>query len=222
MKPRWDDRSRLLSDVFHELCQPLTGLHFSLELAAQQGGMVDEQVRQSLQLAEELRRRIISLQQLLTESLPKRSRSVAGLGETMIRVLAELAPIAAEEEILLRSSIPKRMLVKADGEQLREALFCLVEALLALTGEGGSASIMAQRTPSHWLLRIRTSPKDVAHGRCDRDKVHKNLDARLNLAIARKMIVATGAEVDMQREAGGSVTRISFPAAKAGLRRGTR
>jgi signal transduction histidine kinase len=216
MKPKRDDHSTLLSDVFHELHQPLTGLHFSFELAAQQGGMANEQVMQSLQLAQDLRRRIVALQELLTERVPRRSQSNADLGVALMRVLEDLAPIAAAERIALRHSNLKRMPVRADAEELRAALFRLVEALISLARKAGSVAFAARRSKSKWRMRIRTSPKDVDHDRNGRDEMRKNLDARVSLAIARKMMVALGADVDLRHVAGGYLALISFPAGKAG------
>jgi hypothetical protein len=46
--------------------------------------------------------------------------------------------------------------------------------------------------------------------------MRKNLDARVSLAIARKMMVALGADVDLRHVAGGYLALISFPARKAG------
>jgi hypothetical protein len=125
MTPRrdGDDFSVLLSDLFHELNQPMTGLLCSLELAVQGGGMAKEQALQSLQLAGQLRRCIVSLQKLLADKAPRRSHSTADLGEAFTRVLEELAPIAAAEQVVLRGSIVKRMPVKACAEELGAALF---------------------------------------------------------------------------------------------------
>lgn len=129
-----------ISEVFHNLSQPLTALHVSLDLSLLRDQTVEElrfSLESALQNTERLRQRLLLVRALQDAADPVDNSQVTDLN-AMLRELHEyLLPMfeSAEQEFVLTID-NNAVLVRADSEKLRRALFYFLEYIFRYSRVG--------------------------------------------------------------------------------------
>jgi signal transduction histidine kinase len=181
-----------ISEVFHNLSQPLTALHCGLELALQRDGSLEE-LRASVQTAldntERLRQRLLLIRALNDPADIGDSSSLVDLAALLAELHEDLSPLfeAAGRKLEVRIACGP-LLVRADKRRLGRALFVFVEYLyrylpnrgvvaLQLDGSGDRAALRI--TAASWLP-VGPEP-DSAAPACE-------------LELLRRTVVATAGE----------------------------
>jgi C4-dicarboxylate-specific signal transduction histidine kinase len=125
-------RRRFVSSLFHELGQPLTALHCSLELALRKPSSRKE-LRNSLQQAMELSTRLLRL-----TTQERQMADAEDPGDPVPMDLSDVVRVIAEELHPVAESLRKRVLVAAsspgvicaDRERMQRALFAVTDLFL--------------------------------------------------------------------------------------------
>lgn len=137
---RIEQERRFISEVFHELSQPLTALHCSLELSLLTDTAVPQfraSVEAALDNAERLRRSLLQLHELT-------DANDAGCLTTPVNLRGILRQLAEEMWPLLESSgrrlelTAEEVYVSGDGEKLTHGFFRLLEFLLRDSAPAGT------------------------------------------------------------------------------------
>jgi hypothetical protein len=139
----------LISEVFHNLSQPLTALHCSLDLALRRDRTVEElqgSIQAALEDAERLRQRLLLVRSLSDATDPGDLSRPTDLAELFRELQQDMLP--------LFESAGKRLEVQIEGEpipvrgnklRLIRSLFCFLEYLYGYSQAGALLSIHIAR-----------------------------------------------------------------------------
>jgi signal transduction histidine kinase len=142
-----------ISEVFHNLSQPLTALHCSLELALDRDTTL-EQLRASLQdaleNAQRLRERLLLVRALADATDPgdlSEPTDIVGLIEQLNE---DILPLAEAAGATLRAEIPGQpILVRGNRTRLLRSGLCFMEYLLRHVRQGGTLAIrLSEKGPT--------------------------------------------------------------------------
>ena len=125
-------RRRFVSSLFHELGQPLTALHCSLELALRKPSTMKE-LRNSLQQAMELSTRLLTLtaqERQMADAEDAGDPAPMDLSDAVRVVAEEIHPVAESlrKRVLVAASSP--VIIYADRERMQRALFAATDLCL--------------------------------------------------------------------------------------------
>jgi signal transduction histidine kinase len=228
LRARERERERFVSTVAHELRTPLTGLGGYLDLLA--GGAVDDPEigREFIERG----RGIVERMAALVGDLLELSRIEAGslrleietisLGDTCIRALAPLAPIAAERKIRLVVDLPPLIrTARADRRRVEQIVTNLAGNACKFAPIGGLVEVIARVEGPAALVIVRDDGPGI--DRVDRERVFRpfaRLDTHervpgtgLGLPISRDLARTMGGDIDVASVPGaGSSFVVGLPA----------
>jgi PAS domain S-box-containing protein len=167
---------------------------------------------------------LLDIAKIEADALPILAEPVE-LGGLLDEVLALLAPLAAEHDVMLRSAVPAgRDAVLADRRRLRQVLINLVTNGVRYNRAGGWVEVgAAESGPSAVTVAVRDSgggipaammsrlftPFDRLGGECSGEP-----GAGLGLVVARALTQAMGGTLEIRSTAEvGTVAEITLPAA---------
>ncbi len=138
-----------LSEVFHNLSQPLTALHCTLDLALQRDRTLKQlraSVQSALDDAERLRQRLLLMRALNDAGAPGELLEVTDLSALLRELGDDMSPLFASAGRRFELDIRcQPLLVRADNRRLMRALFAFVEYLFRYLPEGALLSIGLDR-----------------------------------------------------------------------------
>lgn len=204
------EREQFVSDLFHALAQPLTGLHCSLEVALRRPALSAEEARSSLEQALHASERVYQ-SVLFVRQLAEADRTpplgCVRLDEALRELHNEILPVGESLEVEL-SLQADGIEVLASAENISRALFLVADfALRELRPrEGLSFSVLCQGGSA--VLRIERH--------CDRAlsgfEVPRGFDIpapQRGLALAFRLLSSMGARVEA--DLAGKWIEIRFP-----------
>jgi len=151
----------LVSEVFHNLSQPLTALHCELELALLRDHTVEElrgSVQSALEDAERLRQRLLLVRALSDASDPGDLSQPTDLCELFRQLHEDMLPLfrsaGQKFELELECGV---VLVRANQARLTRALFAFLEYLFRHSAEGAVLTIRVQVLAGQAEIRISAS-----------------------------------------------------------------
>ena len=134
-----------VSEVFHNLSQPLTALHCSLELALNRDRTVEElrgSIQTALENAERLRQRLLLVRALADAAEAGDLSQPADLAELFRELREDMAPLCESAGVRLDVQNEARaILVRGNQARLAQAMFCLLEYLLRYAPPGATIAI---------------------------------------------------------------------------------
>lgn len=158
MKPdHVEERRRFISDAFHTLNQPLTGLHCGLELALQKPrseGEYRQRISHGLEYAGEVLALIRAVRQLVDAADPGERFGTIPLATVLAQVKSELEVLAEATGVTLEMDCNSAAQVKADPGKLVAALGGLISAEMENMGRSGSVRVALRSAKRTLLLRI--------------------------------------------------------------------
>ena len=193
---------QLVSDLFHQLSQPLTTLCCSLELALLQTPNPEqygEIVSQALSQAEKVSALTTAIRELFDASLAAQGGEVLDLRRAVEEAVGDLLPVAESAGVQVCYLPGPACRVWFDAPRLRQGLFHLIGFVI---GSGGRGSAVRIELVEHGAevglgLTISASP-----GICD-EPSNPNPDLellrRLGLGIARAVFEAAGGSLSVNR-----------------------
>ena len=216
-----------VADAAHELRTPLTALRLQAQLV-ERAADEDERRAAFVDLKNGIERATHLVHQLLT--LARQEPGVQELGRIALQpllqsVLAELAPLAAEQEIDLGLNLSAQSVVEIQGnaDALRILFGNLLSNALHYTPRGGVIDVLLEATADVGArVVIQDSGPGIAEQELERvfDRFYRASSATtqsttgsgLGLAIERQIATLHGATVKLENTGQGLLATVTFPA----------
>ncbi|MGA9811126.1 MAG: hypothetical protein WBQ64_00025 [Terriglobales bacterium] len=209
---------QLVSDLFHQLSQPITTLCCSLELAELQTPSADqygEIVRRALEQAEKVSWLATAIRELFDAGQAGDGGEVLELRWVVEDTVADLLPVAQSAGVQVcyspRSSCP----VWFDAPRLRQGLFHLLGFGVSSGVSGAVLQIdLEERGDEVWLtltLSGRRDVEDASLAGASHDPLPDEMVRRLGLGIARAVFEAGGGCLRLEGGGEGLSVEVRLP-----------
>lgn len=226
LEDSFDSQKRFIQDVSHELKTPLTIIKGELEVALKKARSAKEYaeiLHSNLEETDKIARiveNLLTLAKFDNREVPLNFSRVE-LKPLLEDLARDLASVAASRQLAVSvSAAGGGPAVEADGDQLRRAFLNILDNAVKYTGPGGKIKAETGESAGRAFVRI----SDNGHGIPAKDLPHifkrfyRADDSRssagfgLGLAIARSIIDAHGASIDVESaEGGGTSFTVTFP-----------
>jgi light-regulated signal transduction histidine kinase (bacteriophytochrome) len=155
------ERRKFISDAFHTLNQPLTGLHCGLELSLQKPrteGEYRQRIGTCVEYASEILALIRAVRQLVDSADPGEQFGTISLGIVLAQVKSEVEVVAEATGVRLEMDCDSAMQVKADPMKLAAALGGVIALQMESLSRGASVQVLQKSTNRSVDLRIVHGP----------------------------------------------------------------
>lgn len=194
---------QLVSDLLHQLSQPLTTLSCSLELALLQTPTSDqygEIVGQALTQTEKASSLTTAIRELFDAGQASADGEILDLRRAVEEAAGDLLPVAESAGLEVRRLPGPPCLVCFDAPRLRQGLFHLIGFVIGSGAAGDVVKIALAEHGEELYLSLEVSGK----GACDRRSTANSdleLLRRLGLGIARAIFEAEGGSLTVEHHA---------------------
>ena len=207
---------QLVSELLHQLSQPLTTLCCALELALLQtptAVQYVEIVRQALAQAEKVSELANAIRELFDASRAGESGEVLDLRRAVEDAIADLVPVAESRGVQVCRLPGPLCPVRFDGPRLRQALFHLIAFAIGSGNAGATVTIELVGRGSEAMLALTVSGPGSGNDR----SADSDLEPlrRLGLGIARAIFEAQGGRFCAGRGAEGVNVEVGLPLTQA-------
>ena len=231
LEDSFTSQKRFIQDVSHELKTPLTIIKGELEVALKKARSAQEYasiLQSNLEETDKIARIVDNLLTLARFDNREVRLDLSKVAlSPLIRNLAEdLSAVAAKKQVVLSVSVPDGLPeIAADRNQLRRALINILDNAIKYTGAGGRITLEAGRERGGVLARISDTGQGIPEAdlphifkrfyRADASRASAGFG--LGLAIAKSIVDAHGAEIEVKSSPGqGSVFTVFFPPPASG------
>ncbi len=204
---------QLLSDLFHQLSQPLTTLCCSLELALLQAPSAEqygEILSHALDQAEKVSGLAIAMRELFDASEAGDDGEVLELHKAVEDAISDLLPVAESGGVQVCYAPGPGCPVWFEAPRLRQALFHLLGFVVSSCSPDGVVKIELQEQGEEVVLVLTASgghPLDEA----STTGSDQELSRRLGLGIARAIFEASGGTVSVEQSAQCRSVEVRLP-----------
>ncbi|MGC2183667.1 MAG: hypothetical protein WA637_10330 [Terriglobales bacterium] len=215
---------QLMSDLFHQLSQPVTTLCCSLELAHFQTPTPEqygEIVNRALEQAEKVSWLAIAIRELFDAGQAGEDGEVLELRRGIEDAVGDLLPVAESAGMRICYSPRSPCPVWFDPQRLRQGLFHLLGFGVASGGAGAVMKIELEERGMEVLLVLTISGEsecdDAPAAGPNHDHLPHDLVRRLGLGIARAIFEAAGGSLRLKQGADCLIVEVRLLRKGAGL-----
>jgi len=233
-----DELPQLMSDVFHDLSQPLSTLTCLLEvnlLLSRPAKQVRHDLKIALNQVHFIVRLFRDLRELVDAGNVSEDRRRLALTDCLREAVADVLPMAKLAKVTLlvcESETPASgCMVNFQASRLRQALLHLLEFALGSAATGAQVTITASEDGEAARLTVAVSPLAIlpvatleagesgpkngtsASGVGSAEQKQRELKRRLSLAIARRIFEAAGATLHARNSEERSWIEVRVPLA---------
>ena len=197
-----EERRKFISDAFHTLNQPLTGLHCGLEIALQKPrteGEYRKRIEDGITNASEILKLVRAVRQLVDAADLGERFGTLDLAMLLSQLRSELEVVAEVRKVELVVEYPEGLRVKADPGKLMAALGGLIAGEIEACE--AEVRVVAKVDMNLARLVVRSSKRVSEHGDGKMEEI------RRNAAVSYLWAIGGGCERD-----GGEI-RITLPLA---------
>lgn len=203
---------QLISDLFHQLSQPLTTLRCSLELALLQTLTTEqyrEAVGQALGQAEKASWSATAIRELLDAGQVGPDLEVLELRKAVADAVSDLLPVAESAGVRIGYLPGSACPVWFDAQRLRQGLFHLLGFVVSSVGPGAGVKIDLDERGKEAVLALTASGQRA----CDEASADSDpeLSRRLGLGIARTIFEVAGGNFSVEREGQSLSVEVRLP-----------
>jgi signal transduction histidine kinase len=214
--PEYEPR-QLVSDLFHQLSQPLTTLCCSLELAPLQASTAEEYgeiVSRALGQAEKVSWLATAIRELFDAGQAGQAPEVLELRRAVQDAVGDLLPVAASAGIEISYLTAPTCPIWFDAQRLRQGLFHLLGFVVDSGGRGELVKIELKEHGEKAVMTITVSGADRLMNGADQKDSQPALTRRLGIGIARAIFEAAGGSFNLERQPAGLCVTVQFLGAK--------
>jgi signal transduction histidine kinase len=215
----------MASTVAHEIRNPLNAIAMSAQRLAREYPKGDGEAPELVGVIRSEASRIDGrVQQFLEFARPRpvNLREI-DIGELLNEVAAALAPLAGSRAVALEVTSSQPLVMRADSDQLRQALENLVRNAIDATPPEGDIALSAQRRGRIIAIEVRDTgsgiPADILPHIFDLYFTTKRDGTGVGLALVQQIAMAHGGVVSVDSEPGRG-TRISLEIPQHGVEHG--
>lgn len=206
------ESQQLVSELLHQLSQPLTTLCCALELALLQTPTAEQYVEivsQALGQAEKVSELTNAIRELFDAGRPGESGEVLDLRGAVEGAIADLLPVAESIGVQVCCVPGPLCPVRFDGPRLRQALFHLIAFAIGSGSAGATVTIELAGHGSEAMLALTVVGPGVSDGR----SADSDLEPlrHLGLGIARAIFEAQGGSFRAGWSAEGLSVEVGLP-----------
>ncbi|MDD2350964.1 MAG: HAMP domain-containing sensor histidine kinase [Synergistaceae bacterium] len=220
-------RKRLMSDIAHELRNPLTIIKSHLE--AFEDGVWEptkERVKLTVDEIDRLSRMVSEIEKLT--SIENAGKGLVlesvNLSKEIENAAMTFEPLYSAKSVKLKREIEENVMLAADGNKIRQAVENLLSNALRYTDSGGMSTISLERSSEDVIIRVEDtgigiSAEDLPYiferfYRTDKSRTRSSGGLGIGLAITKAAVEAHGGSVTAEsREGEGSTFTIRLPLA---------
>jgi signal transduction histidine kinase len=212
-----DEPRQLLSDLFHQLSQPLTTLCCSLELAQLQTPTTEqygEIVSRTLEQAEKVSWLATAIRELFDAGQAGENGEVLELRWVVEDAVGDLLPVAQSAGVRVRYSPRSPCPVWFDARRLRQGLFHLLGFGVSSGVPGAVLNIDLEERDAEVWLTLTVSGRDgdgVPVAGPNHDPLPDHMVRRLGLGIARAVFEAAGGSLRLESGGDGLSVEVRLP-----------
>ena len=219
--------NRFSADASHELRTPLTVLQLELEGIAQNyrgEAALGDQIGSALEETQRMSRIVESLLAIsrLDAGEVKMEKIHIDLGELAASTVNEMALLADEKSIRLRTHGTVGVQVEGDRTRLQQVIVNLIDNAIKYTQEGGEVQISARKEETIAVLEVSDNGPGIPAEclphvferfyRADKARSRASGGAGLGLSIVKAICAAHGGDVEVSSQDGrGSSFRVELP-----------
>lgn len=219
--------NRFSADASHELRTPLTILQLELEGIAQSHGRdasLGDQIGSALEETQRMSRIVESLLAIsrLDAGELKMDKAPLDLAELAALTTDEMALLAEEKSIRLRTYAPTGIQVEGDRTRLQQVIVNVLDNAIKYTQAGGEVEIRVGKEGNRAVLEVSDNgPGIAAHAlphvferfyRADKARSRASGGSGLGLSIVKAICAAHSAEVKVSSQEGqGCSFRVEIP-----------
>ncbi|MDO4987486.1 MAG: HAMP domain-containing sensor histidine kinase [Synergistes sp.] len=225
LKEQENLRRRLLSDIAHELRNPVTIIKSHLE-AIEDGVWqpTPERIRLTVGEIDRLSSLIREVEKLT--SIESAAHCITfeniDISQTAERAAMAFDPMYAAKGVLLKRSIEDKIFAEVDGAKIRQVVENLLSNALRYTDEGGSVTFTAANTGNSFTIKVKDTgigiaPKDLPYVferfyRTDLSRTRTSGGIGIGLAIVKAIVEAHNGTIRAESELGkGSTFTVEIP-----------
>jgi C4-dicarboxylate-specific signal transduction histidine kinase len=219
--PLEEEGRQLLSDLFHQLSQPLTTLCCALELASLQTRTAEQYsqvVIRALAQAEKVSWLATAIRELFDAGNPGENPEAVALSRAVEQTVADLLPVAESAGIQIRYQPAPEYWVCFDPLRLRQGLFHLLGSLVGCSQPGSIMKIELSQGRDEVELKLCLSGYGFGETsdllKPDTEHPPEKLIRRLGMGIARAVFEAGGGSFNVERGAEGRNVEVKLRAAR--------
>lgn len=204
---------RLVSDLFHQLSQPLTTLGCSLELALLQTPTTEEYgqiVVQALHQAEKASALATAIRELLDAGHAGDNAEILDLRRAVEDTVGDLLPVAESAGVGITCVTQAACPVWFNAQRLRQGLFHLLGFSISASGRGAAVTIHLEKRDRQAVLGLTVS-RNAASNRISMTAPDQELLQRLGLGISRAIFEAAGGSFSVQRGGSNLLVKLRIP-----------
>lgn len=218
--PGRGEYEQFISELFHQLSQPLTTLNCCLEISLQEKRAPSRHRRDlgiALQQAETVARLVAQLRELVDAGTPSGQREQSALDACLKEAVGDLLPVAQSLKVKLGLCCHGPLYVGIEASRLKHALFRLMEFALHGSRAGGEARITAEQVGKNAVLRMKMSASAGVQKRAARNRVASKqsvFDQQLALAVAARIFESAQGALEFRPRPGGLWIQVRLPMVK--------
>lgn len=212
------DREQLVSDLFHELSQPLTTISCCLESLKRRGAAARNRrdMRIALQQVGKVIRLISDLRELVGTGGACDPSHRSSLDVCLKQTVRDRLPDAERARVGRLTFWGSPLYVPIESTQLKHAMVRLIEFILNCSFSGSKLNIKAFPANNEIVLTMRTSKSRKImkrHFQNARNEQNLSLDSRIAVAIARRSFESAHGRLEVRRHGGLISMQVRLPKA---------
>ncbi len=207
----WDKQKQFIADASHELKTPLAAINTNLDVLLSDGDMPEENskwlqyIRSETERMTKLTNDLLYLARLdyKKEEVVYSEISFSEICQTVVMMMEARA---FEKMITISDDIADGIMIRADGDSVRQVVMVLIDNAIKYTPENGTISVKLTAEGRHGVLRVTNSgtyidSADLEHifdrfYRSDKARTHSNEGGfGLGLAIAKAAVTRMGGKI---------------------------
>ncbi|SDZ08231.1 Signal transduction histidine kinase [Evansella caseinilytica] len=209
IEENWQKQKQFVADASHELKTPLAIISANTDaLLANREESVNSQKKWIDYIQSETGRMgklVNDMLYLAKVEDTRENQSPFDISNTVMDVIASMEAVVFEKGIRLTQTIERGVIVKGDGEKIKQAVLILLDNAVKYTDNGGTVAIRLKTAKSHAVFSVENSGEPIPEDKLPKifDRFYRSDPSRsqetggfgLGLAIAKTIIERSGGSI---------------------------